>query len=66
MVDPVTLPSGLVMDRPVIARHLLSDQTDPFNRLPLTLDMLKPATALKQKIEAWKQAQTAAKKPASS
>lgn len=42
MVDPVILPSGVVMDRSIITRHLLNSQTDPFNRQPLTEDELKP------------------------
>ncbi|KAL3639480.1 E3 ubiquitin-protein ligase pub1 [Castilleja foliolosa] len=32
MKDPVILPSSkVIVDRPVIQRHLLSDPTDPFN-----------------------------------
>ncbi|XP_015363306.1 PREDICTED: ubiquitin conjugation factor E4 B [Diuraphis noxia] len=55
MDDPVTLPSsGKVMDRPVIIRHLLNSQTDPFNRQPLSEDDLTPATDLKEKIHKWK------------
>ena len=55
MCDPVTLPtSGIVMDRATIARHLLSDQTDPFNRQPLTMDMVESETGLKNRIEAWR------------
>lgn len=55
MDDPVTLPSsGKVMDRPVIIRHLLNSQTDPFNRQPLSEDDLTPATGLKEKIQKWK------------
>jgi hypothetical protein len=27
----------MTVDRPVIMRHLLGDQTDPFNRLPLSV-----------------------------
>ena len=42
MEDPVVLPSGQVIDRPTIIRHLLNSATDPFNRLPLTEDMLVP------------------------
>ncbi|XP_008212773.1 ubiquitin conjugation factor E4 A [Nasonia vitripennis] len=54
MMDPVILPSSkTVVDRQTIARHLLSDQTDPFNRSPLTMDMVKPDVDLKKKIEAW-------------
>jgi hypothetical protein len=45
--DPVILPTSAVsMDRDTIARHLLSDQSDPFNRNPLTMDMLKDNTEL--------------------
>ncbi|GKA46025.1 probable ubiquitin conjugation factor E4 [Tanacetum coccineum] len=52
MIDPVILPSSrMVIDRPVIQRHLLSDPTDPFNRSHLTTDMLIPDKELKQKIE---------------
>lgn len=44
MEDPVLLPSGKVMDRCVILRHLLNASTDPFNRQPLTEDMLVSST----------------------
>lgn len=54
MEDPVLLPSGKVMDRSVIRRHLLNSNTDPFNRQPLSEDMLQNATELKQKILEWK------------
>lgn len=40
MCDPVLLPSGKVMDRSIITRHLLNSNTDPFNRQPLTEEML--------------------------
>lgn len=54
MKDPVRLPtSGQIVDRAVIARHILSDQMDPFNRQPLTLDMVEPVSDLKEKIHAW-------------
>ncbi|XP_069080842.1 ubiquitin conjugation factor E4 A isoform X3 [Pleurodeles waltl] len=54
MVDPVMLPSSKVtVDRATIARHLLSDQTDPFNRSPLTMDQVRPNTELKDKIQSW-------------
>lgn len=42
MTDPVRLPSGTVMDRSVILRHLLNSPTDPFNRQTLTESMLEP------------------------
>ena len=54
MTDPVRLPSsGQVVDRQTIARHLLSDQTDPFNREPLSLDKVVPMEELKAEIERW-------------
>lgn len=54
MTDPVVLPSSKVtVDRSTIARHLLSDQTDPFNREPLTMDKVKSNEALKLEIEQW-------------
>lgn len=46
MTDPVLLPSGVVMDRSIIMRHLLNSNTDPFNRQHLTEDMLIPGTFL--------------------
>lgn len=42
MEDPVILPSGKIVDRSVIIRHLLNSNTDPFNRQTLTEDMLVP------------------------
>ena len=48
------LPSSkMTVDRSTIARHLLSDQTDPFNRAPLTMDKVLPNAALKTEIEKW-------------
>lgn len=54
MTDPVLLPSGNVMDRSIITRHLLNSNTDPFNRQPLTEDMLKPNNELRERISAWR------------
>lgn len=54
MTDPVILPSSHVtVDKTTIQRHLLSDQTDPFNRSPLTMDQVKTDEELKAKIKAW-------------
>lgn len=58
MTDPVLLPSGQIMDRSVIMRHLLNSNTDPFNRQPLTEDMLLPADELKERIRIWKSEKT--------
>lgn len=44
MTDPVRLPSGTIMDRSIILRHLLNSPTDPFNRQTLTESMLEPGT----------------------
>lgn len=54
MNDPVELPSGIIVDRPVIVRHLLNSSQDPFNRQRLTIDMLQPATELLGRINRWK------------
>lgn len=54
MRDPVKLPSsGVVCERSVIERHLLTDSSDPFNRSELTLDMLVPQAELKARIDDW-------------
>lgn len=54
MKDPVILPSSkMTVDRSTISRHLLSDQSDPFNRSPLSMDLVVPNTELKQKIDEW-------------
>ncbi|XP_012577776.1 PREDICTED: ubiquitin conjugation factor E4 B isoform X2 [Condylura cristata] len=53
MTDPVRLPSGTVMDRSIILRHLLNSPTDPFNRQTLTESMLEPVPELKEQIHAW-------------
>ncbi|XP_020626137.1 ubiquitin conjugation factor E4 A-like [Orbicella faveolata] len=54
MSDPVILTtSNNVVDKSTICRHLLSDQKDPFNRSPLTLEMVQPHTELKTKIQQW-------------
>jgi ubiquitin conjugation factor E4 A len=59
MKEPVILPSsGKVVDRSTIAKHLLSDETDPFNRQPLTLDMVQHHHALKEKINKWIKSET--------
>ncbi|XP_010143463.1 PREDICTED: ubiquitin conjugation factor E4 A, partial [Buceros rhinoceros silvestris] len=49
----IYLNLGVTVDRSTIARHLLSDQTDPFNRSPLTMDQIRPNTELKEKIQRW-------------
>jgi len=51
MVDPMKLPSGMVIDRQYIVQHLLIKETDPFTNLPLTLKDLVPHTELKAEIE---------------
>lgn len=70
MNDPVILPnSQMTLDRTSIVRHLLryvftsvtsillmycSDATDPFTRVPLTMDQVIPNVELKKKIEVWR------------
>ena len=58
MTEPVLLPSSnVVVDRSVIAKHLLSDPIDPFNRQPLQMADVVPQTELKNEIDAWKEIQ---------
>ncbi|KAH3685331.1 hypothetical protein WICPIJ_003683 [Wickerhamomyces pijperi] len=55
MKDPVILPSSRVsIDLATIKSHLLSDSTDPFNRVPLKLEDVIEDVELKQKIAQWK------------
>ena len=42
-----------IVDRSTIARHLLSDQNDPFTRAPLTMEQVEPLDDLKAAIQAW-------------
>jgi len=52
MSNPVLLPtSGVIVDRSTIETHLLSDTVDPFNRKPLSIDMVQPVPELKEKID---------------
>ncbi|EGW31418.1 uncharacterized protein SPAPADRAFT_51435 [Spathaspora passalidarum NRRL Y-27907] len=56
MKDPVILPGSRVsIDRSTIKAHLLSDSTDPFNRMPLTLDDVIDNVELKQQIDEFRQ-----------
>ena len=62
MKDPVLLPtSGTIIDRATITQHLLNDPHDPFNRKELTVDMIKPATELKEKMDKWLEEKRAAR-----
>jgi ubiquitin conjugation factor E4 B len=55
MEDPVILPiSKQIIDRGTIRQHLLSDPHDPFNRTPLKIEDVIPATEIKEKIEAFR------------
>lgn len=56
MEDPVILPlSKVSIDRSTIKAHLLSDPTDPFNRVPLKLEDVVDDVDLKEKIRQFKQ-----------
>lgn len=61
MKDPVVLPSQNIVDRSTIVQHLLSDEKDPFTRVPMTIDDVVPADDLRQRIEAWKTEKLASK-----
>lgn len=52
MEDPVILPSSQqILDRSTIRSHLLSDATDPFNRVPLKIEDVIPAVDKKKEIQ---------------
>merc|ERR1711972_755649 len=54
MLDPVLLPtSQTIMDRRVIERHIMSNDDDPFNRMPLAVKDLVPQTELRDQIHAF-------------
>ncbi|KAJ4482100.1 ubiquitin conjugation factor E4 [Lentinula aciculospora] len=54
MRDPVILPtSRTTIDRATIRSHLLSDTTDPFNRMPLAIEDVVPNIELKKQIDAF-------------
>ena len=38
---PIMLPNNIIIDRSTISRHLLTNETNPFDRTPLTMDILK-------------------------
>jgi hypothetical protein len=46
-------PMFFVNNRNNFCRHLLSDQTDPFNRAPLSMDQVIPNTELAEEIKNW-------------
>ncbi|ETW09284.1 hypothetical protein H310_01677 [Aphanomyces invadans] len=50
MLHPVQLPSGHIVDRSMIERHLLSASVNPFSREPLTVEMLRPCPELQHTI----------------
>lgn len=54
MTDPVLLPSSKIsVDRSTIQAHLLSEPSDPFNRVPLKIEDVVSNTELKEKIDAF-------------
>jgi len=62
MTDPVLLPtSNSVVDRRTIAHHLLNNDTDPFNRMQLSIEDVVPAVELKEKMKLWLDTKRAAR-----
>jgi len=53
MSDPVRTPSGYVIDRKTIQRHLLTVKNDPFTRQPLVESELIEEPELRARIQAW-------------
>ena len=54
MSDPILLPSGNVVDRATIERHILNQKNDPYSRQPLSIEQLQPVPELKERIERWR------------
>jgi ubiquitin conjugation factor E4 B len=54
MKDPVKLPSGYIVDRVYIHKHVLNDERDPFTRNPLKLGEWTELKDLKKEIAVWK------------
>ena len=51
-----TIPGAVLFtntDQTITICYIFSDQSDPFNRQPLTMEMIQPATELKEKMDAW-------------
>jgi hypothetical protein len=62
MTDPVILPSSkTTIDRSTIRTYLLSEPTDPFNRVPLKIEDVKDDEDMKAKIAAFRAERQAAK-----
>ncbi len=54
MKEPVLLPtSGTICDAKTIRKHLLNDEHDPFNRMPLKITDLKEVPELKARVLRW-------------
>lgn len=61
MSDPIILPSGHYVDRTTITQHLLNNPTDPFSRKEMTVEDIKPATELKERMTKWLEEKRAAR-----
>lgn len=65
MTDPVQLPSSkAILDMSTIKSHLLSDASDPFNRVPLKIQDVIPVPDLKAAIRAFRLEKKQARKDA--
>jgi len=62
MSNPVRLPSGNYVDEKTIKRHLMSEATDPFTRMPMTEANIVYDPELKARIEKYKEGCRAAKR----
>jgi ubiquitin conjugation factor E4 B len=55
MEDPVILPtSNVTVDRSTIVTHLLNNEVDPFNRMPLKIEQVISNDELRQQIQEFK------------
>ena len=55
--NPIMLPNNIIIDISTISRHLLSNETNPYDRTPLNMDILKKYNEcidVKKKIDEFK------------
>ena len=55
MEKPMRLPSGNIVDRSSISRHLLTSNTDPFTRVAMSSSDVEPCPELEYEIYIWRQ-----------
>lgn len=63
MKKPMILPDGHRIERSCVLRAIAEKKQNPYNRAPLTRDMLKEDVELRARIEEWRKAKLGPKSP---